>query len=173
MVSGFPDVSEVSVVFLACFVIEDLVVYDVAASFEAGHESGVGRDAAAVFPCLEGIGLDGVGVAVVGDHQVLVAAAGAGWEASCVVCVERADGFYPYVELSGGLGMFFSVGSRRGGEVRLASLGGADAMLGLCKVALDGIITGRSILGSIGVGESRPGGVVAGFDSSEPGGFYW
>ena len=125
------------------------MVNGVTASLEAGHDASVG------------------------DHQVLVAAAGADGEASCVVCVERADGFYPYVELSDGLGMFFAVGSRRGGEVGLASLGGADALLVLCKVALGGLITGRAILGSIGVGESWPGGEVAGFDGGEPGGFDW
>ena len=144
------------------------MVYDVAASLEAGHDTGVGQDVVAVFLCLEGLDEDGVGVTVVGDHQVLVAAAGANWEVSCVVCLERADGFYPYVELSGGLGMFLCVGSRRGAEVGLASLGGAEALLGLCKVALDGIITGRKILGSIGVGESWTGGEAAGFDSSKP-----
>ena len=96
--------------------------------------------------------------------MVLVATAGADWEASCVVCVERSDGFYPDVELSGRLGMFFAVRSRRGGEVGLASLGGADALLGLCKVAPDGLITGREIIGSIGVGESWTGGEVSGFD---------
>ena len=95
------------------------------------------------------------------------------WEASCVVCVERADGFYPYMDLSGGLGMFFDVGSRRGGELGLASIGGADALLVMCKVALDGFIAGREILGSIDVGESWPGGEVAGFDGGKPGGFYW
>ena len=110
---------------------------------------------------------------MVDNHEVLVAAAGADWEASCVVCVERADGFYPDVELSGGLGMFFTVGSRRVGEVGLASLGGADALLGLCKVALDVLITGRAILGSIGVDESWTGGEVARFDGGEPGGFGW
>ena len=143
-----------------------------AASLEAGHDTGEGRDAVVVFLCLEGLNDDDVGVAVIGDHQVLVAAAGADSEASCFVCVERADGFYPDVELSGGLVMFFAVGSRRGGEGGLASLGGADALLGLCKVALDGLITGRKILGSIGVGESWPGGEVAGFDGGKPGGFY-
>ena len=95
MVSGFPDVGDVSALFLARFVIEDLVVDDMAASLEAGHETGVGRDAVAVFLCLERIDEDGVGVAVVGDHQVLVAAAGVDWEASFVVYVDRADGFYP------------------------------------------------------------------------------
>ena len=154
MVNGCPDISDVSAVFLARFVIEDLVIDDVAASLEAGQDTGVGRDSVAVFLSLEGLDEDGIGVAVVGNHHLLVAAAGADEEVSCVVCVERADGFYPYVELSDGLGMFFSVGSRWGGEGGLASLGGADALLGMCKVALDGLITGRKILGSIGVGES-------------------
>ena len=95
LVCGCPDVSDVSVVFLACFVMEDLVVDNVTASLEAGHDAGVGRYAVAVFSCLEGLDWGGVGVAVVGDHQVLVAAAGADGEVSCVVYVERADGFYP------------------------------------------------------------------------------
>ena len=55
----------------------------------------VGWDAVAVFPCLEGLDEDGVGVTVVSDHEVLVAATGADWEASFVVYVDRADGFYP------------------------------------------------------------------------------
>ena len=71
------------------------MVDDVTASLEAGHNASVGRYVVAVFSCLEGIDEDVVSVAVVGDHQVLVAAAGADGEASCVVRVERADGFYP------------------------------------------------------------------------------
>ena len=110
---------------------------------------------------------------MVSDNELLVAAVGADWEASCVVCVERADGFNPDEELSGGLGRFFTVGSRRVGEVGLASLGGADAFLVLGEVALDGLITGREILGSIVVGESWPGGEVAGFYGGNPGGFDW
>ena len=55
----------------------------------------------------------------------------------------------------------------------MASLGGEDALLGLCEVSLDSLITGWAILGSIGVGESWPGGEVAGFDGGEPGGFDW
>ena len=104
MVSGCPNVDDVSAVFLARFVIKDLMVDVVDASLEVGHDAGVGRDAVAVFSCLEGLDKYGVGVAVVCNHQVLVAASGADWEASCVVCVERADGFYPYVELFDGLG---------------------------------------------------------------------
>ena len=37
----------------------------------------------------------------------------------------------------------------------------------------DGLLTGGSIPGVIGVGETRPGGEVAGFDGGEPGGFDW
>ena len=95
MVSGFPDAGDVSSVLLACLIIEELVVDDVTVSLEVGHDAGVGRYVVAVFSCLEGLDEDGVGVAVVGDHQVLVATAGAYGEASCVFCVERADWFYP------------------------------------------------------------------------------
>ena len=69
------------------------MVDDVTASLEAGHDAGVGRDAVAVFPCLEGLDEDGVGVAVVGDHQGSVAAAGLDGEASCFVGVELANWF--------------------------------------------------------------------------------
>ena len=75
MVSGCPYVVDVPAVFLACFFIEDLVVYDVTAILEAGHDASLGRDTVAVFPCLDGLDEDGVGVTVVGHHQVLVAAA--------------------------------------------------------------------------------------------------
>ena len=95
MVCGCPDVGDMSEVFLSSFVVEDLVVDDLTASLEAGHDASVSRYAVTVFSCLEGLDKDGVSVAVVGDHQVLVAAAGENWEASCIVRVERADGFYP------------------------------------------------------------------------------
>ena len=99
LVCSRPDVGDVAAVFLAGFVVKDLVVNDVTASLDAGHDVGVGRYAVAVFSCLEGLDEDGVYIAVVGNHQVLVAAAGADGEASCVVCVKRADGFYPKVML--------------------------------------------------------------------------
>ena len=55
----------------------------------------------------------------------------------------------------------------------MAGLGGADALLGLGKVALDGLLTGEAVPGGIGVGETWPGGEVAVFDGGEPGGFDW
>ena len=95
LVCSRPDIGDVAAVFLAGFVVEDLIVDDVAASLEAGHDAGVGRYAVAVFSCLEGLDEDGVCIVVVGHHQVLIAAAGPDREAACVVRVERADGFYP------------------------------------------------------------------------------
>ena len=44
-------------------------------------------------------------------------------------------------------------------------LGGVDALFGLCEVDLYGLLTGGAIPGGIGVGETRPGVEVAGFDS--------
>ena len=53
----------------------------------------------------------------------------------------------------------------RGGEGGWTGLGGADALFGLCEVAFYGLLTGGAITGGIGIGETRPGGEVAGFDS--------
>ena len=69
--------------------------------------------------------------------------------------------------------MFVDVGSRRGGERGLAGLGGADALLGLGKVALDGLLTGRALPEGIGICETRPGGEVSSFDGGKPGVFDW
>ena len=69
--------------------------------------------------------------------------------------------------------MFIDVGSWWGGEGGWAGLGGADALFGLCEVALYGLLTGGEIPGGIGVGENRPGGEVASFYSGKPGGFDW
>ena len=55
LVCGFPDVIDVPSVFLACFVVEDLVVYDVTAILEVVHDSDAGWDVVAVFACLEGL----------------------------------------------------------------------------------------------------------------------
>ena len=69
--------------------------------------------------------------------------------------------------------MFVAVGSWLGGEGGWDRLGGADALFGLYEVALYVILTGGAIPGGIGVGETRLGGEVAGFDSGKPGGFDW
>ena len=96
-----------------------------AASIEAGHNVGVVWDVVAVFACLEGLNEDDVGFTVIGKHEVLVAAAGADQEASCVVSVERADRFHPEVDLfgRGRCERVLNGGSRRGGEVGVVGLG--------------------------------------------------
>ena len=68
------------------------------------------------------------------------------------------------MELFDGLGMFVAV-VWRGGEGGWTSLGGADALFGLCEVALYSLLTGGAIPGGIGIGDTRPGGEFAGFDS--------
>ena len=55
LVCGCPYVCDVSALILAGFVVEDLVVDDVTAILEAGHDESVGRYAVAAFPCLEGL----------------------------------------------------------------------------------------------------------------------
>ena len=115
------------------------MIDDVAAHLEAGHDAGVGRYAVAIFSCLEGLDENGVCIAGVGHHQVLIAAAGEDREAACVVRVERADGFYPYVKFSIGLGMCFVAGGR-GGEGGRTRLGGADALFGWCEMAFGGFL---------------------------------
>ena len=90
LVCGCPYVGDVSAVFLAGFVVEDLLVDDMAVSLDAGHDVSVGRYAVAVLSCLEGLDEDGVCIAVLGHHQVLIAAVGADGEAACVIRVERA-----------------------------------------------------------------------------------
>ena len=95
LVCSRPYVGDVAAVFLAGFVVEDLMIDDVAASLEAGHDAGVGKYAVMVYSCLEGLDEDGVCVAEISYHQVLIVAAGADGEAACVVRVELAEGFYP------------------------------------------------------------------------------
>ena len=79
-------------VFGTGFVVKDLGSDGVPAHLEAVHAGVVGGDAVLVLASLE-IGLeDGVGVAVVGNHDVLIAAAGTDGEASGVLCVQLFDG---------------------------------------------------------------------------------
>ena len=66
---------------------------------EAGHDAGMGSDAMAVMAQSEGLDEYGVAVSVVGQHDVLVAAAGGCGEAAHVVRVEFADGLNCDVEL--------------------------------------------------------------------------
>ena len=79
LVCGLPDVSDVATVLLSGFVVEDLVVNDVAALLDAGHDAGVCGDTVAILAGLEGFNDGDVGVTMVSDHEVLYAAAGVEW----------------------------------------------------------------------------------------------
>ena len=57
-----------------------------------------------------------------------------------------------------------------GGRGPGLGFGGADALSGLGEMSLDGFGAVRAVFCSIGMGESGPAGIVAGFDSGKPGG---
>ena len=63
------------------------MIDDMDSRLEAGHDVGVGGYAVAIFSCFEWLNEDGVCIAVIRHHQVLIAAAGADGEAACVVRV--------------------------------------------------------------------------------------
>ena len=130
LVGGLPDVSDVATVLLDGFVVEDLVFDNMAALLEAGHDAGVCEDTVAILAGLGDFNEDDVSVAMVSDHELLVAAVGAEWEAACVVGVESSGVLDPEVDI------FESVRQERfincgGWQVKLivACLGGADSLL--------------------------------------------
>ena len=110
---------------------------------------------------------DGVGVAVVGDHDVLIAAAGTDREASGVVYVQLFDGLDSDVDFvgtgrrAGCLRQQREQQRRPGGRL---GLGRPDALLRPQQVAFDGLIGVGVVFGNVGVGESGPCGVIAGLD---------
>ena len=125
---------------------------NVALLFEFRHDTSVGWDAVAVVSGLEGLNEDGVGAAVVGEHDVLVATARADGEAAHVVGEELTEGTDLNVKFVGssiGKRSFDDVNGWKGKRwiglslvlahvgAKLA-IGGVDAMLGLYNMASDG-----------------------------------
>ena len=53
------------------------MIDDVASRLEVGHDAGVGGYVVAIFSCLEWFNKDGVCIAVIRHHQVLIAAVAA------------------------------------------------------------------------------------------------
>ena len=68
---------------------------------EHGHDGGAGGDAVVIILGLERFNMDYIGVTVVSEHDVLVAATGVDREAAYVVREELADGLYPDVKFIG------------------------------------------------------------------------
>ena len=78
-------------------VFEDSGVNSVAAILEPRHDKFVRRNVVSVVPGLEGLYQNGIGVDVVCQYNLMVAAEGSDREAAHVVCVELADGLNEYV----------------------------------------------------------------------------
>ena len=74
---------------------------DVASLLELRHDASVGWDAVAVMFGLKGLDEDGVGVVVVGEHDVLIATARADGEVAHVVSEELADRLDPNMKFVG------------------------------------------------------------------------
>ena len=88
---GFPFLGDRLFVLDAGFVIQDLEVDGEASRFQALHDAVVSWDAVVVLARFEWASEDRIGVAVVGDHDVLVVAATPDGEAAGVVGEEPAD----------------------------------------------------------------------------------
>ena len=88
---GFPFLGDGLLVIGAGFVIQDLEVDGEASRFQALHDAVVSWDAVVVLARFEWASEDRIGVAVVGDHDVLVVAATPDGEAAGVVGEELAD----------------------------------------------------------------------------------
>ena len=85
-------------VVLAGLVVQDLVLHEVAPVTKTCHDPSMHCYVVAVVAGLKRFTYDCIAVAVVGQHDVLVAAVGAGREAAHVISVELDDGFDLYVE---------------------------------------------------------------------------
>ena len=86
-------------VFGTGFVIEDLEVNTVAFGLEASHDVVVGGEAVAIVARLKCRDKYGVGVDMLGEHDVSVATSKADGEPTHVVSVELTDWLYPDMEL--------------------------------------------------------------------------
>ena len=92
-------------IFGTGFVVEDLEVNNVAFGLEARHDVVVRGKTVAIIARLKCRDKDGVGVYVVGNHDVLVATLGADGEPTHVIGVELTDWIYPdteFLRLDGG-----------------------------------------------------------------------
>ena len=91
LVRGVPFFGNCTLVFATGFVVEDLEVYLVAAGVQPVHDGVVGFNPVFVLAGLERGMEDSVGIAMVRDHYVLVAAAGSDWKSTTVICVQSTD----------------------------------------------------------------------------------
>ena len=100
LVSALPGFDDDLVVEGAGLVAKDLVFDNVVTALETLHDVFVGRDVMAIVAALEGFDENSVGVAMVSQHDVLVAAARVDREAIHVIYKQLPGWLDPYVELA-------------------------------------------------------------------------
>ena len=88
LVKCFPLHLDNTFAFSANFIVEVLKIDLVASGAETIHDGVICRDAILVFFSFEGSNKDGVGITMIGSHDVLVATARSNWKAASVVGVE-------------------------------------------------------------------------------------
>ena len=82
-------------------VVEDLEVNSVTDILETRHDAVVRCDVVLVVPGMEVFDQNGIGVNMVRQHNVVVAAAGADGEAAHVICLELDNGLNDNIEFLG------------------------------------------------------------------------
>ena len=90
-----PFFNDGAAVFGTGFVIEDLEVNTVAFGLEASHDGVVGGKTVEIVVRLKYRDKDGVGIVVVGEHDVSVTRSGADGKPTHVISVELTDWLYP------------------------------------------------------------------------------
>ena len=124
LVSAVPNVLDKTLELGAGFVVDHLESDYMVTILETAHDRVVCFDAVLVLSVLEGDVKDNVGVSMIGNHDVLVAATGAEGGSASVVNVKFGDGFNADVDF---IGTDSRKRDKRLGVENRSILGGADA----------------------------------------------
>ena len=100
MVGAVPVLLDDAAVFCAGFVVKHLGGDGMTQRFEKLHDGDVSSNAVFIIASLEGGLEDGVGVAVLGDHDVLIVTAGTDREPTSVVGVELSNWLHADVDFA-------------------------------------------------------------------------
>ena len=159
-------------IFGTGFVVEDLEVHAVSFSLEAIHDGIVGCETMAIGTRLERPDNDGVGIYVVGKHDVLVAAAGADGEPTHVISVELSNRIYLDMDFLGLDSVEWT------GNVRKRIYGdwlqwnlplcGLETLAGFREVSFEVLFRDGEVFGGIVEGEFMSGIKVASMDGCKP-----
>ena len=100
LVGAVPVILDDASVFCTGFVVKHLGGDGMSERFETSHDGVVGSNAVFVLASPEDGLEDGVGVAVVGDHDVLITTAGSDGEQASLIGVELFDGLHTDVDFA-------------------------------------------------------------------------